>query len=242
MRVGLAARGQNPGWTDLSTVRRRISLLAGRRSATDSPVAALCRRLLWFGLALAGGLIAADSKTPDFLTEYCVGCHGPAVQMGNRRFDHFDPHDTPMLRAIAGKLRGGAMPPAAAKQPTAAEKQRFLASFARAIANGTPQGTVLRRLNRREYLNTIGDLLGINMLMFDPTSRFPRDQTADHMDNVGEALVTSGYLLEQYMDAADQAVEKAFRLQERPQPQTWIFNSNFRQQPELDYAHSAVFG
>ena len=46
---------------------------------------------------------------------------------------------------------------------------------------------------------------------------------------------------EQYMDAADQAVEKALKAQERPQPQTWVFNSNFRQQPELDYAHSAVF-
>ena len=77
---------------------------------------------------------------------------------------------------------------------------------------------MLRRLNRREYLNTIGDLLGINMLMFDPTSRFPRDQMVGHMDNIGDTLVTSGYLLEQYMDAAEQAVEKAFKLQERPKP------------------------
>ena len=30
--------------------------------------------------------------------------------------------------------------------------------------------SVARRLNRREYLNTIGDLLGLNMTMFDPTS------------------------------------------------------------------------
>jgi hypothetical protein len=198
---------------------------------------------LTLGLALAGALVAAESHTPEFLTTYCTGCHGPAVQMGNRRFDHFDAHDTATLQAIAGKLKSGAMPPAAAKQPSAAEKQRFLASFANALAGAAlADRTTLRRLNRREYLNTIGDLLGVNMLMFDPTARFPRDQTADHMDNVGEALVTSGYLLEQYMDAADQAVEKAFQLKERPQPQTWVFNSNFRQQPELDYAHSAVFG
>ena len=51
--------------------------------------------------------------------------------------------------------------------------------------------TVLRRLNRREYINTVGDLLGINMLMFDPTSRFPRDQMVDHMDNIGDALALS---------------------------------------------------
>src|SRR6185436_18729592 len=50
-----------------------------------------------------------------------------------------------------------------------------------------------------------------------------------------------GYLLEQYMDAAEQAVEKAFKLQEQPKPQTWTFNNNFRQQPEIDYAHIALY-
>jgi Protein of unknown function (DUF1592)/Protein of unknown function (DUF1588)/Protein of unknown function (DUF1587)/Protein of unknown function (DUF1595)/Protein of unknown function (DUF1585)/Planctomycete cytochrome C len=203
---------------------------------------------LALGLALAGALFAAESKTSDFLTTYCTGCHGPAVQMADRRFDRLqlppsNPADVSLLRAIADKLKAGSMPPASARQPAAAEKQKFLASFANAIASAAAdRHPGLRRLNRREYLNTIGDLLGINMLMFDPTSRFPRDQTAGHMDNVGDALVTSGYLLEQYMDAADQAVEKAFRLHERPQLQTWVFNSNFRQQPELDYAHIAVFG
>src|SRR5207302_9247203 len=126
-----------------------------------------------------------------------------------------------LFQAIAEKLKAGVMPPAASKQPPAAEKQRFLASIGAVLPHTAGHG-VLRRLNRREYLNTIGDLLGINMLMFDPTSRFPRDQMVDHMDNIGDALRTSGYLLEQYMDAADQVVEKALQAHERPQPQTWV--------------------
>ncbi len=95
---------------------------------------------------------------------------------------------------------------------------------------------MLRRLNRREYMNTVGDLFGINMTMFDPTTKFPRDQTVDHLDNVGDTLKTSAYLLSQYLDAADQVVEKAFAAQDRPSEQSWKFNGHFVQQTELRLA------
>lgn len=35
------------------------------------------------------------------------------------------------------------------------------------------------------------------MTMFDPTAKFPRDNLIKHQDNIGDALQTSGYLLEQ---------------------------------------------
>ncbi len=76
--------------------------------------------------------------------------------------------------------------------------------------------------------------------MFDPTTKFPRDQTVMNMDNVGDALKTSGYLLAQYLDAADQVVSKAFAQPERPREQTWRFDKDFRQQPELSYSHRKV--
>ena len=201
-------------------------------------------------IVFAGTLMAADSKPPVFLSTYCTGCHGPVTQMANRRFDQLrlpppDAATIAVVRQIVDKLQSGAMPPHAAKQPPAVEKQQFVASLTAMIADpkaGSPDGqTLLRRLNRREYINTVGDLLGINMLMFDPTTHFPRDQMVDHMDNIGEALRTSGYLLEQYIDAASQVVDKALNEQPRPKVQTWVFNGHFRQQPELDYAHAEVF-
>src|SRR5205823_242424 len=96
------------------------------------------------------------------------------------------------------------------------------------------------RLNRREYIHTVGDLFAMNMTMFDPTTRFPRDETVAHLDNIGDALKTSGYLLGQYLDAADQVVEKAFALKERPSERTWHFAGNFWQQPELRH-HRDIF-
>src|SRR6185295_14466071 len=97
--------------------------------------------------------------------------------------------------------------------------------------------TVLRRLNAREYRNTVRDLLHLNMDMFDPTQGFPRDQTTEHLDNVGESLVTSGHLLQRYLSAADRVVGKVISPTEKPPVQTWFFNSNFRQQPEIDQVH-----
>ena len=105
-----------------------------------------------------------------------------------------------------------------------------------ATLDSTGQQTVFRRLNRREYRNTIRDLLDMEMSSFDPTQSFPTDQTIHHLDTIGDRLVTSGYLLDRYLEAADEIVEKAFADLEQPSQQTFRFTDDFRQQPELDGA------
>src|SRR6185436_8357848 len=125
------------------------------------------------------------------------------------------------------------------KHPEARDVREIVTLLTQLVTDGharlssTGGQTVLRRLNRREYINTVGDLFGMNMTMFDPTAKFPRDQMVMHMDNIGDTLRTSGYLLAQYIDAADQVVEKAFAQAERPREQTWRFTDDFRQQTEL---------
>jgi hypothetical protein len=93
------------------------------------------------------------------------------------------------------------------------ERSAIVASLTQAVAEArnalrsTSGQTVLRRLNKREYLQTVGDLFALDMRLFDPTTKFPRDQMAEHLDNLGDVLQTSGYLLAQYLDAADQVVD-----------------------------------
>ncbi|MBL6764831.1 MAG: DUF1592 domain-containing protein [Verrucomicrobiae bacterium] len=186
------------------------------------------------------------------LQRYCNDCHGPEKQKGERRFDTLryplQDHDSAILtQDIIDQLVQGDMPPKKA-DPLAektrlnliarlnAEKRRF-----HETANSTGGEVVLRRLNQREYRNTVRDLLGINLQMFDPAIRFPREQTVEHFDNVGDVLTTSGYLLEQYLDAADQVVEKAFSPLENPSVQSWRFTAPFTQQPELVTAHKKAF-
>ncbi|MDO8541281.1 MAG: DUF1592 domain-containing protein [Opitutaceae bacterium] len=195
---------------------------------------------------------AAETTLRSFFGTYCRECHGPDKQKAERRFDQLPlsvtrPDMLIDLQDIVDQLNLGEMPPVdAEKRPEQREVREVVTLLTQLVADGharfssTGGQTVLRRLNRREYINTVGDLFGLNMTMFDPTTKFPRDQTAMQMDNIGDALKTSGYLLAQYLDAADQVVEKAFRQAERPHAQTWHFAGDFRQQPELRYSHGKV--
>lgn len=188
----------------------------------------------------------------EFLGNYCIDCHNQDEASGERSFDSLqmnsaDPDTLISLQEIIDQLTLGDMPPEDADQPTRKDRQRAIKQLTsvlatlRSKADSTGGQTVLRRLTRREYLATIADLFAMDMSMFDPTDRFPRDNTVEHLDNVGDALVTSGYLLEQYLDAADSVVEKAFSAIEQPEERQWSFDGHFRQQPELDGAHKEAF-
>jgi hypothetical protein len=195
---------------------------------------------------------AVETPIRAFFGTYCKDCHGPEKQKGDRRFDQLSlpitKADTLIdLQDVIDQLNLGEMPPAKAERhPSTDEVREMVTRLTAIVAEGharlssTGGQTVLRRLNRREYINTVGDLFGLNMTIFDPTTKFPRDQMVQHMDNIGDTLKTSGYLLAQYIDAADQVVEKAFAQTERPPEKSWRFASDFRQQPELRH-HKDIF-
>ncbi len=203
-------------------------------------------------------LNAAGDAEPvhHFLSTYCNDCHGAEKQKGDRRFDQLalpvSKVDTLIeLKDILDQINLGDMPPKKAKQPSSEEQKAFIEQLTKALTQGrealasTGGSTVLRRLNRTEYLRTIGDLFELNMAAFDPTTKFPRDQSAEHMENLGDVLQTSGYLLDQYLDAADAVVEKVFAQQKPVKEQAWHFTKNFRsdlKRKEKDYnnAHLLV--
>lgn len=205
---------------------------------------------------LLSGVAHAEERsaehTVSFLQQYCIDCHNESDSGGELEFDSLDfssaDWDTQLkLQQIIDQLTLGAMPPDDANQPStedrlaAIERMTEILSKLREQSTSTGGQTVLRRLTRREYRNTVRDLLGIDMTMFDPTNEFPADQISNHSDNIGDALITSGYLLEKYLDAADRCVEKAFPNQPNPQPQEWVFNGDFFQQQELSRAHKLAF-
>ena len=191
-------------------------------------------------------LAATDGKTvTHFLQTYCNDCHGAEKQKGDRRFDTLAlpvaKTDTLIeLKDILDQINLGEMPPKKSKQPSSDEQQAFIEQITQELTNGrqalasTGGSTVLRRLNRTEYLHTIGDLFSLNMGAFDPTTKFPRDQSAEHMENLGDVLQTSGYLLDQYLDAADMVVEKVFAHQQQPKEQTWHFQGEFKTKSKSD--------
>ena len=196
---------------------------------------------------------ASDSESLDkvqpFLRTYCTRCHGDDEQFAERRFDQLATvirDDDTLLdyQDILDQLNLGEMPPADEEQPDTDHRAQVIERITHAIkeyhdraGDQSSKEVVMRRLNAREYRNTIRDLFGFNMDMFDPTREFPRDQSLEHLENVGDVLVTSGYLLSKYLDAAGIVVDKALYPLEMPEVNSWKFHDGLHQQPEIDQVH-----
>ncbi len=189
-----------------------------------------------------------DQSVKPFLSKFCIDCHSSAEPKGDRNFVQLDGtiSDSNTLvdyQDILDQLNLGEMPPPDERQPSDKNRRNLIQWLSQRIDSyhqenaGDRDSTVLRRLNSREYRNTVRDLLHLNMQMYDPTSTFPKDETVEHLDNVGEALVTSGFLLSRYLTAADQVIERAMGPLSEPEPTTWTFQDGFRQQPEIDQVH-----
>ncbi|QDU39507.1 hypothetical protein Mal4_38520 [Maioricimonas rarisocia] len=203
-------------------------------------------------LAPAACLAERPAQPHPFLTRFCLDCHSADDPSGEREFTSLDfagsGIDTQIrLQEIIDQLTLEAMPPEDAEQPSESERLQAIGRFTEMLTRmrretrSTGGRTVLRRLTRREYRNTVADLLGIDVTMFDPTLEFPDDDLSEGFDNIGHDLTTSGFLLEKYLEAADACIEKAFAGERPVEPQTWVFRDNFFQQPELGIAHRKAF-
>ncbi|QDT04544.1 hypothetical protein K227x_29360 [Rubripirellula lacrimiformis] len=209
-----------------------------------------------FGLvtpAIAADTLPSSDRIEPFLENYCVECHNTDEAKGDRSFDALasaitTDNDLVDYQDILDQLNLSEMPPPDAVQPSDTDRIQIIEALTAKIAayheSRTDSGgrTVLRRLNAREYRNTVRDLLQLETTLFDPTTKFPRDQTIQHFDNIGDQLVTSSHLLSRYLDAADQVITRALHPLKKPAPQTWVFKDRFRQQPEVDSAHRAANG
>jgi len=173
-------------------------------------------------LAMAGVGLAADpaqeftSNVKPLLLQNCAACHNPAAAGGPAPFlkaaNVADMDKSRGLwRNVATQLRNRTMPPRDSKL---AEEDRIrIAAWIEGQLRSTACNTgdfagpaVTRRLNRREYHNTIRDLLGVD---YEVTAILPADGTGGAgFDTNGETLYIPSLLLERYMEAAQQILDR----------------------------------
>jgi hypothetical protein len=202
----------------------------------------------------AASIAAAETpakQVEQFLSRYCLECHAADVQKGDRSFEKFTlPLKTlPEVieaRDIIDQLTLREMPPKKADQPTDEERLAAIRALragtasAQASLQSTGSRTVLRRLSNREYENTLATLFGRRVDTLGLTADFPKEKTARHLDTIGQSLVTSGFLVDQYFQSANRLVETRLG-KPATAPQTWRFNKNFIQYEELTGSHKSAF-
>ena len=148
------------------------------------------------------------TPAPEFLKQYCAGCHNDRARAGNLSVEAFDPAHVDgridIGEKIVRKLRTGMMPPENAPKPSAAAREAFASALEGqldgvAALHPDPGAPALHRLNRAEYGNAIRDLLALDV---DVTSMLPPDDSAAGFDNNADVLGVSPALIDGYASAA----------------------------------------
>ena len=174
---------------------------------------------LLFMIALAGSdRLRAEETLPGqlqpFLNKHCVACHAGERPEGGLDLKTLsvDLSDANVRRRwifLFDRVAAGEMPPKEEERPDAEAKARFLKHLGDALTAADRAGReiVLRRLNRREYENSVRDLFDIHA---DVSRLLPADSVDQGFDTTGSALSLSAEQLALYVEAADLVLDQVF--------------------------------
>ena len=175
-------------------------------------------------LLIAGTELSAVEPFETFLTKHCISCHGPKKAKGDLRLDQLSRDfksgvDGQIWAEVVEKINAGEMPPEDEPQPTTEEIGQVIAGLDQRIREGRAARMAARpavahyRLSRKEYQNTIYDLLGVR---YDPTK--PGELNEDTLwhgyERIGSQLSLSPSHMDRYYQAAEIVLERAFPSKE----------------------------
>ena len=165
-------------------------------------------------------VLPAGEPFEAFLEKHCLRCHGSSKVERELRIDLLsrDFHagvDVHLWAEVVERINAGEMPPKDEPQPSVGELAIAIAQLNSLINEGRASRMSTRppvahyRLSRREYQNTVYDLLGVR---YDPTQ--PGELNADPrwhgFERIGSLLSLSPSHVERYYRAAEIVLARAF--------------------------------
>ena len=155
---------------------------------------------------------ALEAEVIPLLKTHCGSCHMEGENEAGVSFDDYTTIDkirqhTSTWEQIRGVVRAEAMPPPDSSNMTGEERKK-LSDCIQSILHDvdcqcefpTPVVTI-RRLNQKEYDNTIQDLFGIDIYPSKQIA-FVSDDVGNGFDNQGEVLSIAPIMMEKYLQAA----------------------------------------
>jgi mono/diheme cytochrome c family protein len=182
----------------------------------------LAKPTTWFVVIAVVSGVSASAAEPfeAFLTKHCVRCHGPQKEEGDIRIDRLSRDfkaglDSHHWAEALDKVNSGEMPPKNEPQPTQDEIAAFVLDLDSRLKEGRAARMAARpavahyRLSRKEYQNTVYDLLGVR---YDPAK--PGELNEDTLwhgyERIGSQLSLSPSHVDRYYRAADIVLDRAF--------------------------------
>ncbi len=180
--------------------------------------------LLVASVGLVGAACGAE-PFEAFLTTHCVKCHGPDNEEGELRIDLLSRDfalggEAHRWAELIERVNSGEMPPEGEPRPTQDEIAAFVTKLDSLIREGRAARMAARppvshyRLSRKEYQNTVYDLLGVR---YDPTQPGALNEDAlwHGYERIGSELSLSPSHVERYYRAADIILDRALPAEPR---------------------------
>lgn len=164
--------------------------------------------------------VPAAEPFEAFLLQHCVRCHGPEKEEGNIRLEQLSRDfklgaDTHRWAEVVERVNSGEMPPETEPRPTQPEIAAFVTNLDGLLKAGQATRMAARppvthyRLSRKEYQNTVYDLLGVR---YDPTKsgELNEDTLWQGFERIGSELSLSPSHVDRYYRAAGIVLDRAF--------------------------------
>ena len=166
--------------------------------------------------------VPQESLLP-FFEKNCLRCHNEDDQNGDFRIDTLAwsinaGADAENWQDVLDVLNAGDMPPADEEQPNKKELVEVLATLtqtltdSRAVLADSGAAVPIRRLNKREYINSMRHLFGLNLKDFS----IPEDIRGDHFDTLGESQFFDVGAFENFLKLGNQISREGLRWSGRP--------------------------
>ena len=187
-----------------------------------------------FSLCSLAEAARPEARLPEkhraFVEAHCLDCHDSETREGKVDLETLSFRITTAEQAelwqkVLNALNAGEMPPEDSEQPGNAEKADFLDDLARTMVTARQAlsdsggNITMRRLNRREYGNTIEQLTGVRV----DVGSLPTDGGSGTFDTVGASQFISSDQFEQYLKLGRQAIDEAFERQAAQKTKPRVF-------------------
>lgn len=206
-----------------------------------------------FGAPPESDAIYRDQVRP-FLAEHCFKCHGPddgkaGLTLHDLGTDFTAGDNADTWKEVIDRINLGEMPPEEKPRPDAADAFDVVQWVGRELTRAERESRMaggwgmLRRLNRREYVNTVQDLLWLDGNFTNKlVETLPADGKAEGFDRVSAALFVDATQMEAYLASAQTIAQEAIVDGPEPKGKTIRFEAEQKTQPERKTQRETILG
>ncbi len=189
------------------------------------------------GILISSSSLAVDPASRQVIADYCLDCHVGPEPDGGLNLETLSTQLTSKAtfatwERIYDRVVAREMPPIEFEALRDDDFATIRAGLSKSLdqAHTRTKGTVLRRLNRVEYTNTLNDIFGTNL---DLASELPEDGRSHEFDTVGASLSISMSQMQQYLASIERVLDAAI-VQSLEPPKRKLIRTNYTETPEAE--------